>query len=278
MAQAPRGVTVRKFGVALAGVLLLLSLSRDAGSAETFPAQGQVVATYDVALAGFSLGQFELKVRFQGPSYQMKGGGRFSLFLGRTHKSQGKVTSTRRLRSAGPESASFVVSYEGGGKEEERRISFNGGDVSDVTIVPPKKPSKRRVPVTQQQLEDVIDPLSAAFFHMRAGNSACSDTMPVFDGRLRFDIVLAPKRVDELPSEAPRSLSGPMQVCAVKFVPVSGHRPDNPVIQYLSKTDRIEARLVRLPETDLYVPYWIGVPTIIGSAAVTLTAIEVNAD
>jgi len=268
---------VRRFSVALTGVLLLLSsLARDAGAAESFPAQGRIVASYDVALAGFSLGEFRLKVRFQGPSYQMKGDGSFSLFLGRAYKSEGRAASTGQLKKLGPESTSFMVSYEGGGKEEERRISFNGGDVSDVTIIPAKKPGKRRVPVTQQQLEDVVDPLSAAFFHMQAGNSACDDTMPVFDGRLRYDLVLAPKRVDGLPSEAPRGLSGPMQVCAVKFVPVGGHKPDNPVIKYLSTTDRIEARLVRLPETDLYVPYWVGVPTILGSAAITLTEIEIE--
>jgi hypothetical protein len=33
---------------------------------------------------------------------------------------------------------------------------------------------------------------------------------------------------------------------------------------------------VRLPETDLYVPYWVGVPTILGSVGVTLTRIQVN--
>ncbi len=130
------------------------------------------------------------------------------------------------------------------------------------------------MPVTTQQLRDVLDPLSAAFLHMQSGDSVCDDTMPVFDGRLRYDIVLQPKRIDNLPSEAPRGLSGPVQVCAVKFVPVSGHKPDNPAIKYLSKTDRIEARLVRLPETSLYVPLWIGVPTPIGSAAVTLTGLK----
>jgi hypothetical protein len=67
-----------------------------------------------------------------------------------------------------------------------------------------------------------------------------------------------------------------VQVCAVKFVPVSGHKPDNPAIEYLSKTDRLEARLVRLPKSNLYVPYWVGVPTIIGSAAVTLTSIKMD--
>ena len=103
--------------------------------------------------------------------------------------------------------------------------------------------------MTKQQLEDVLDPLSAAFLHTQNGNSVCDDTLPVFDGRLRFDLVLAPKRVEDLPSEAPKGLPGSVEVCQVKFVPVSGHKPDNAVISFLSKTDRLEAWLVRLPET-----------------------------
>lgn len=270
---------MRQYCVALAGLLLLCcSLSRDAGSAEEPPVQGQVLATYDIALAGFSLGEFHLKARFKGPSYEMQGEGRFSLFLGRVHKSSGNVTSTGRLRRLGPESASFILSYEGGDKKEKRRISFDGGDVSDVSIVPAKKPGRRRVPVTKQQLENVLDPLSAAFLHTQNGNSVCDDMLPVFDGRLRFDLVLAPKRVEDLPSEAPKGLPGSVEVCQVKFVPVSGHKPDNAVISFLSKTERLEAWLVRLPKTALYVPYWIGVPTILGSASATLTQIKVNLD
>jgi hypothetical protein len=270
-------VTVGKYGVALTLLLLLFcSPARDAGSEEALPAQGQVLATYDVALAGFSLGEFQLIARFQGPSYKMRGEGRFSLFLGRFHKSSGKVTSAGRLRQLGPEPASFVVSYEGDGKEEERRISFDDGDVSDVTIIPRKRPSTRRVPVTKEQLVDVIDPLSAAFLHTQAGNSVCNDTLPVFDGRLRFDLVLTPKRVESLPAKAPKGLSGSVAVCEVKFVPVGGHKPDNGVIKYLSTTNRIEAWLVRMPKTDLYVPYWIGLPTVLGSASVTLTRIEMK--
>ena len=270
---------MRNYRVALAGVLLLASgFAGEQGSAETFPAQGEIRATYDVGLAAFNLGELELKARFKGPSYQMRGEGHFSLFLGRVHKSGGAAASTGKIRSSGPESASFTVAYEGDGKKEERRISFNGGDVTDVKIVPKKKPGPRRVPVTEEQLEDVIDPLSAAFLHMQSGNSVCNATIPVYDGKLRYDLMLAPKRVEALPAKAPDGLSRSVEVCQVKFRPVSGHKPDNPVISYLSKTDRMEAWLVRLPGTDLYVPYWIGVPTVLGSASVTLTEIDVNAD
>lgn len=268
---------MKKFGVALAGVLLLVSgLAGDVASVEASPAQIRVVATYDVALAGFSLGEVRLTARFKGPSYRMKSEGRFSIFLGRTYKSSGTAASDGRLTKVGPETVNFVVSYEGGDKKEKRRISFENGDVVDVTIVPQKKRGKRRVPVTRAQLKDVLDPLSAAFLHAQTGDSVCDNTVPIFDGRLRYDVAFAPKRIEALPKDAPRGLSRSAEVCAVKFVPVSGHKPDNPVIKYLSQTNSMEAWLVRLPETDLYIPYWVGVPTILGSAAVALTEIEVN--
>ena len=161
---------MRTFGVALAGALLFSGrLMGDAEAAEAFPAGGRIVATYDVAVAGFSLGELHLDARFEGPSYKMKGDGKFSLFLVKTYKSEGTAASTGRLRNQGPEPASFSVNYESGDKSEERRISFKGGDVKDFDIIPPKKAGKKRVPVTTQQLRDVLDPLSAAFLHMQSG-------------------------------------------------------------------------------------------------------------
>jgi hypothetical protein len=268
---------VNRLGVALTGVLLLFSeLLGDAGSVEASRGQVRVVATYDVALAGFSLGEVRLKARFEERSYRMQGDGRFSIFFGRTYKASGTVESRGRLEKLGPESVNFVVGYEGGDKKEQRHIRFKNGDVADVTIVPPKKLGRKRVPVTREQLKDVLDPLSAAFLHTQNGDSVCNHTVQTFDGRLRYDIAFSPKRIEALPKDAPRALSGSVEVCAVRFRPVSGHKRSNPVIRYLSGTDRMEAWLVRLPETDLFVPYWVGVPTILGSVGVMLTRIQVN--
>ena len=57
-------------------------LMGDAEAAEAFPAGGRIVATYDVAVAGFSLGELHLDARFEGPAYKMKGEGKFSLCFG----------------------------------------------------------------------------------------------------------------------------------------------------------------------------------------------------
>lgn len=267
---------MRKRNIAFVGVLALLCILPRSADADDVPTAGQILATYNVDLAGFSLGEFHLDARFQGSSYRMQGEGSFSLFIGSLYRSGGTATSAGKFRKIGLEPSSFTLSFEGGGKKETRRLSFVGSAIDQVTILPPPRGGRRRVPVTKAQLEDVLDPLSAAFLHMPSGSSICDETMPVFDGRLRFNIVLTPKRDDTLPSEAPPGLSGPAAVCAVKFVPISGHKPDNAVVQYLSQTDKIEAWLVRLPQTTLYVPYWIGVPTPLGRGGATLTEIKVD--
>lgn len=276
--HAGRGMSAGALGAICLGLALLLSALSSAVPAEQVPTEGRILATYQVNLAAFSLGEFTVDAQFKGSAYELKGEGRFSLFLGRTYKSSGSTESEGRFAKGGLEPSSFKLSVKNGDKREARRMSFARGAVSEVTFIPKKKIGKRRVPVTQDQLMDVLDPLSAAFLHMPAGAPVCDATMPVYDGLLRFDLVLTPKRDDPLPSEAPPGLTGPAAVCNVKFVPVGGYKPDNAAIKYLSQTDQIEAWLVRLPQTTLYVPYWIGLPTPLGRGGATLTKIKVELD
>jgi Protein of unknown function (DUF3108) len=272
-AASGMSVSVRAFSAICLGLMLLFpGLSR--APAEEAPTKGKILAVYEVNLAGFSLGEFRLRARFQGSSYELKGEGSFSLFFGQIYKASGDATSAGKFRGVGLAPASFTVEFEGGGKKEMRRLSFARGGVSNVSVVPPKW-ARRRVPVTQDQLAGVLDPLSALFLHAGA---VCDETMKVYDGVLRFDIVLTPKRAEQLPNEAPASLSGPATVCSAKFVPVGGYKPDNPAMKYLSQTDQIEAWLVRLPQTTLHVPYWIGVPTPFGRGSATLTKLRIDLD
>ena len=204
-------------GAICVGLALLLSGPSTAVPAEQVPTEGRILATYQVNLAAFSLGEFTVDAQFKGSAYELKGEGRFSLFLGRTYKSSGSTESEGRFAKGGLEPSSFKLSVKNGDKREARRMSFARGAVSEVTFIPKKKIGKRRVPVTEDQLIDVLDPLSAAFLHMPAGAPVCDATMPVYDGLLRFDLVLTPKRDDHLPNEAPPGLSGPAAVCNVNF-------------------------------------------------------------
>jgi hypothetical protein len=90
--------------------------------------------------------------------------------------------------------------------------------------------------------------------------------------------VLTPKRRVQLESKTPNGYSGFAAVCRVKFVPISGYRPDNSATKYIAQTDEIEVWLVPLPATVFYVPYRISVPTGFGSGSAELTSFQVDND
>ena len=104
----------------------------------------------------------------------------------------------------------------------------------------------------------------------------CDQTIPVFDGDWRFDLVLSPKRKVKLRKQTPAGYSGYAVVCGVKFIPISGYSSDDPDIKLMSQSDAIEVWLVSLPGTAMYFPYRIVLPTDAGSVSATSTSLQVK--
>lgn len=268
--------------VALA--FLILASARNESSGEENLAKARIEATYRVDWAGMNLGEFTLDATVKGAAYEIEAKGDFSVLAGLVYRASGKTTSTGKLTNNGPRPSRFTLTYKGGDKQETRLMRFTGGTVK-VSITPPKKQNPRnRIPVTKEQLEKALDPLTAAFLYARYDGprgdlNVCRQTVPVYDGTQRFDIVLTPKRADRLDaSKGPAGLSGPIAICHVKFKPIGGYRPDHPGVKFMSETDEIEVSLVPLPRTPLYVPYQVFVPTAWGQGSVTLTEIKMNVD
>jgi hypothetical protein len=273
-------MTMRRCGaIALGTLLVICGVSGGVGLAETNIGACQIMATYRVDLAAFNLGDFHLTAKLKGPSYKLQAQGEFSFITGMIYRASGKTTSSGKLSKLGAEPSRFTVNYKGGSKKEERRLSFVDGTVDKVSIVPNKRQNPRNVPISADQLERVLDPLTAAFLSVRSNGSpgapdVCRQTVPVFDGKQRFDIVLSPKRLERANGESPAGVAWPMPVCRVKFVPIGGYRPDHPGIKFMTQTDEIEVWLFSIPRTNLYFPYRIVVPTTWGSGVISLREIE----
>jgi hypothetical protein len=277
---------VSRYGLlVLIGFALLLSVSaRGEISGEESQAKARIEATYRVDWAGMNLGEFTVNATVKDSAYAMQAKGKFSVLAGLAYRASGVTTSTGKLTSLGPKPSLFTLDYEGGDKKERRLMRFKGGTIK-ATITPPKPHNPRnRVPVTKKQLEEALDPLTATFLYARYNGprgdlKVCHQTVPVYDGRQRFDIVLTPKRTDRLDaSKGPAGLSGPIAVCQVKYKPLGGYKTDHPGVKFMSETDDIEVSLVPLPRTPLYVPYQILVPTAWGQGSVTLSEIEMDFD
>jgi len=242
----------------------------------------RITAVYRVDLGNFNLGEYKLTTTFRGDEYQMRGEGRFTILQGLIYEWRGVSASTGRVTDEGPTPAMYALNYSNGGaKTGQLRMTFDDQGVTGVSMSPGKQPNPRTIPVTQDQLEGVLDPMSGAFLSAHSENpngdlNVCNQTLPVFDGLQRFDLVITPKRAVHVQRATPGGYAGPAVICAVKFIPISGYQPDNPGIKLMSQSNEIEVWLIPVRNTKMYVPYRIVLPTPVGYGSALVTSIQVS--
>jgi hypothetical protein len=102
----------------------------------------------------------------------------------------------------------------------------------------------------------------------------CQRSAAIFDGRMRYDLKLAYKRLDKVKAE--KGYQGPVVVCSVSFTPLAGHIPSRAVIKYLTSMQDAEVWLAPVAGTRIVVPFRISVPTPLGDAVIEATQFMVT--
>ena len=241
----------------------------------------RIIAVYRVDLGSFNLGDFRVTTTFRGDGYEMRGEGRFSILEGLVYDWRGSSASAGRVTPDGPEPSMYAMNYTAGGKTgEQLRMTFDDGAVRNISIQPRTGSHPGTIPVTREQLEGVLDPLSGAFLTATSPNpngdlGVCNQMLPVFYGRQRFDLVLKPKKAVRVHNRSPSAYSGPAVICGVKFIPIAGYKPNDPGIKLMAQTDEIEVWLIPVSRTNMYVPYRIVLPTPVGYGTAVVTSIQV---
>ena len=162
----------------------------------------RITAVYRVDLAGFNLGDFRLTTQFSGDDYEMRGEGRFSVLEGLIFDWRGTTASKGKFTGSGPEPAMYALNFQGGDTSQQLRMTFDGGAVTEISRVP-RSGQIACHPHHQGAARRRLDPMSAAFLFARSENpngdmKVCDQTIPVFDGEARFNLILNPKRTEKL--------------------------------------------------------------------------------
>jgi len=236
-----------------------------------------VTASYEIKWLGTYIGDFKLRSSITNRQYSLQANADISVFFGTV--SWKGVTSSRGLMTAnGPMPQSYSFRYSTGEKGETVDLRFQQRSVQDIVINPPPRPGSRRVPITAAHLQNVVDPLSAVILLSQArpsrrSENVCSRRIPIFDGKMRYDLVLTPKGTKPIGNAG--KLHGTAYVCSVHYIPIAGHKPGNKTEEdYMAASTGIEVWLVPVPEAGLVVPYYISVPTPAGTASIMSAKFE----
>lgn len=248
---------------------LLASAALVCTAAAPSRAEGKLEAHYVATLAGIPIGTGSWVIDIDRNRYSAAASG---VTTGLMHVlTGGEGTSAVRgtINDGKMTSSVYAATIRTRHDNSEVRLVVDKGDVKDVTLEPAQDHESERVPLTSAHRHNVLDPMSASLLPVAGdGNllvpESCERKLAVFDGRLRYDLQLAYKRMDRV--EARKGYVGPVVVCSVHFSAVAGHVPSRRTIRYLSKVRDMEIWLAPIAGTRVLVPFRAEGPTPIGKA------------
>jgi hypothetical protein len=239
------------------------------GSARAAWAEGRLEARYSATLAGIPIGSGSWTIEAGETQYTASVSGSTSGLLRAFTGGQGNATARTTFNGGKIVSSIYAATITTRKYVDSIRITINSGNVKDFRIDPPQDEDPERVPIKEEHQHNVLDPMAASLVRMPGNGDvlspeACQRTLAVFDGRLRYDLQFAFKRMDNV--KAKKGYSGPVVVCATYFSPVAGFVPSRTAIKYLSKQRDMEIWLAPIAGTRVLVPYRAQGPTPIGQA------------
>ena len=236
-----------------------------------------VDAVYQISWLGAHIGDFRIKSSITTRQYSLQASAELSVFFG-TFSWQGATTSSGLMTANGPVPQNYTFKYATNEKRESVELRFQKRMVQDILVNPPQFPGARHVPITAAHLQNVVDPLSAIVLLSQARlnqGEACNKRLPIFDGKIRYDLILSPKGTRNVGTSG--KLRGTAYVCSVRFVPIAGHKMGKQgENDYASGNTGIEVWLVPVQEAGLIVPYYVHVPTPAGTASMVTAKFDVQ--
>jgi hypothetical protein len=237
-------------------------------------AQGKLDARYVATLAGVQIGKGAWMIDIGDTEYTAAASGLTTGLLRAFASGQGQGAARGYVQNGQLIPSTYVANIVADKKVEDLRITLGGGNVKEYFIDPPTQPHPDRIPLTDAHRRGVMDPMSSSLGRVPGNGDtmspeACNRTVPVFDGRLRYDLKLAYKRMETVKTE--RGYAGPVVVCAIYFQPIAGYVPDRAAIKYLVAQRDMEIWVAPIAGTRVVVPYRLVIPTPIGVGVLQAT-------
>lgn len=267
---------VRASGGGLA--LLVAAILLGEGLPSAAHAQGKLDARYTATLAGIPIGRGAWFIDIGRDRYLAAASGATTGLMRLFSSGEGTGAARGSIVKGQPVPTSYAASITTGHKTTEVRLTLGAGNVKTVAVTPDIPPDAHRVPLTEASRRGVLDPMTGSLY-WASGNdplapASCDRRVPVFDGRMRYDLRLAYKRTDKV--KAARGYAGPVLVCSVYFTPIAGHNPERAAIKYLTRLRSMEVWLAPIAGTTVLVPFRFEVPTPLGLGVLEATQFVVE--
>lgn len=270
--------------VAAAGAAALLI----AAATPPVAAETRVRARYSITLSGFDIGAATMQAGVDRAAYDMNLSLRMTGLAKFITGGKGAATSRGALAAGKVTPATYALNTRSNDKGQIIRFAMQGGAIRQMSIEPPPK-TKNVVPVSEADKRNIVDPLSAVMMPVSGDGdllapSSCDRTLPVFDGRQRYDVTLRYDRIetarpdtsDNADPNAKGGYDGKVIVCKASYRAISGHRTDKDQVKFMENNKDMEIWLAPIASVRTLVPWKIAVRTQVGMAVITATSFVID--
>lgn len=238
-------------------------------------AQGRLDAQYEASLAGIPVGKGSWTIEIGDDTFSASAQGGTSGLLKAFSGGTGTGASQGRVVNGALVASNYTATTTTAKKSETIRLALANGNVREFAIEPEPPVDPDRIVVTDAHRKNVYDPMTGSMLRVPGtaellSPETCRTGAGIFDGRLRYDLKLDFKRMENVKAE--KGYHGPAIVCSIYFTPVAGYIPDRPVIKYLSGARNIEIAFVPIAGTRILVPFRMTIPTPFGPAVLEATS------
>ncbi len=202
-------------------------------------------AIYSVSLIGLPIGSADVSGQISSTAYRIDASAKIVGLAAILSNAKGAAAGAGAIASGRVLPTTFATTAANSKMTRTVRMALNDGVVTGIDISPPIEEKPGRVPLRDQDKHGIVDPVGSIIVPVAGsepliGPAACNRSIRIFDGYTRFDLRLSyvgQRRVSA------KGYSGPVVVCAARYVPIAGHNPDRPAVKFMINNKQMEVWL-----------------------------------
>ncbi|WP_417583600.1 DUF3108 domain-containing protein [Pelagibacterium sp.] len=232
------------------------------------------IASYIVSIGGINVSTIDIRLGLEGASYQLDVVADVAGLAQVVAQGSGAVNSGGAITATGLQSSRFYLETRAADERFALQTVYSGGNASVGDVSPALTESVDRVPVNASHRSGVNDPLAAFILRGQAlDGTLCNRTLRIYTGIERFDMPLT--YVETTTATSTRTAyQGPVVLCAMRYVPISGHFETSEITAYLRDSNRMLVWYMPLNDSGFFIPYRVLMGSSFGDISMVLVGLQ----
>lgn len=236
--------------------------------------QAGTIASYIVSIGGINVSNIDIRLSTEGASYQLDLSADVTGLAQVIAQGSGAVNSGGAITATGLQSSRFYLETRTANESFRLQTAYSGANASVGNVTPPLPDNPDRIPVASSHRSGVNDPLAAFILRGEALDGAlCNRTLRIYTGIERFDMPLS--YVETTTATSTRTAyQGPVVLCAMRYVPISGHFESSEITAYLANSNRLLIWYMPLGNSGFFIPYRVLMGSSFGDISMVLVGLQ----